>query len=247
MQETFFEQLSAHSLQITPYLYGRLGEPENGDIGCGTNSAEVIQMLYQRLAQAHPEAGAVYWLTRTWDLLCWQPVSLAFIATYQCRGLPEITSISQQVVSTMVTGYRFSSAEVYRGTTSELIQRAGQQLQRLLSNYREQMSEWTRIRPGFTQHLLADRLIAYVMQLHHRQPQLPAQFLLEQAQQWLAACALPEKHLSTLSIQRETQSLCQVRASCCLVYKCNGRELCGNCPRHPDNRHSRIPLSLYPK
>ncbi|MGF1805657.1 (2Fe-2S)-binding protein, partial [Aliivibrio sifiae] len=27
-----------------------------------------------------------------------------------------------------------------------------------------------------------------------------------------------------------------VRTSCCLVYKCNGRNLCEDCPRHPDNK-----------
>ncbi|KLN66818.1 siderophore ferric iron reductase [Vibrio sp. VPAP30] len=238
---SFFEQLFEHSAQVTPYLNGAIKPISetpllHSFIHIDRSSSENIRELYQSLKIAHPEAGAAYWLTRTWDLLCWQPIYVAFIAIYSCQGLPKLSSIGQQVQPNFVSGYQFDSEEYFQGTEQELIVHAGKELNTLFDYFRHEMSLWTRIRPGFTNHLFADGVLGCLVKLSQFAPDLPGEYLIGQARQWLAACNLPEKLMASLSYDEASKQLVFVRTSCCLVYKCQERELCSDCPRHPDNK-----------
>lgn len=239
--DPFIEQLFDYSKQVTPYLAGQLGEiPDNaieqGLIHIDHDCSAHIQALYERLAKKSPESGSAYWLTRTWDLLCWQPVYVSFVSIYACKGLPEIKRMGQFTHPDFISGFQFESAQHHHGTESELIHRAGQQLHELFEFYREEMSQWTRIRPGFTKHLFADSILGCIIKLQSFMPQMPNEYLLDQAKQWLVACGLPLKLLSSLGIDPETDQLKLIRTSCCLVYKCEGRKLCASCPRNPENK-----------
>ena len=73
----FFKRLFKYSKQVTPYLDGQIktlasNSVKQSIIQIEYNSSEVIRNLYDNLKHSNPEAGAAYWLTRTWDLLCWQ-------------------------------------------------------------------------------------------------------------------------------------------------------------------------------
>ncbi|OLQ73105.1 siderophore ferric iron reductase [Photobacterium proteolyticum] len=238
---SFFEHLFEHSKQVTPYLHGSIKPRsenylEQSFIHIDRSSSESIRELYENLKQAHPEAGAPYWLTRTWTLLCWQPIYVAFIAIYSCRGLPELSSIGQHVQPNFVSGYQFASEKYIEGSERELIQSAGKELIILFDYFRQEMSQWVRIRPGFTHHLIADGIFGCLVKLNHFAPDLSGEYLSEQARQWLAACDLPEKLLASLTYNEESKQLTLVRTSCCLVFRCQGRKLCADCPRHPNNK-----------
>lgn len=237
----FFEHLFEHSQQVTPLLHGALTPLD--DIGSDSpfihidrSSSESIHELYQSLKTSHPEAGAAYWLTRTWGMLCWQPIYVAFISIYSCEGLPKLSSIGQEVQPNFVSGYHFHSEEFYQGTQQELIEHAGKELNTLFEYFRQEMGLWTRIRPGFTNHLFADGVLGCLIRLSQFAPDLPGDYLIDQARQWLKACDLPEKLMSSLKYDQASKQLAFVRTSCCLVYKCDGRELCEDCPRHPNNK-----------
>ncbi|MGF1698589.1 siderophore ferric iron reductase [Vibrio lamellibrachiae] len=240
-QHQTHNQLFEYSKQITPYLSGKLEAlPENpkthGILHFDYECSELIRKLYDELAEQNPEAGSAYWLTRTWDLLCWQPVYLSFVSIYACHALPDIKKIAQFVQSGFIAGYQFELPDHIHGVETHLIESAGQQLQELFNFYRSEMSEWTRIRPGFTNRLFADGLLSCIIKLQAFVPELPNQYLLEQAKLWLRACNLPEKLLQSLSVDSESNQLKLVRTSCCLVYKCEGRKLCADCPREPKNK-----------
>lgn len=237
-EHAFFETLFEHSRQVTPYLNGQFkpSEPPRSSIELGKPSSACIQTLYNNLKLAHPEAGSAYWLTRTWTLLCWQPIHVAFVAIYTCRGLPSLSSMTQNVSDDFVSGFHFSSLEHFQGSEQTLITQAGNQLTELFSYFRDEMSQWTRIRPGFTNHLFADGILGCIVKLNHHYPHLSEQYLIEQGQLWLSACGLPAKLISSLDYNTDNQNLTLVRTSCCLVYKCQGRALCRNCPRHPENK-----------
>lgn len=238
-EHVFFDTLFQHARKVTPYLDGQIAEtPETTApiVQPGQPSAEVIQALYRELQNAHPEAGAAYWLTRTWTLLCWQPIYVAFVSIYACRGLPMLSSMAQSVQPRFISGFHFGSMHYIQGNPQELITQAGQQLVTMFDEYREQMAQWTRIRPGFTQRLFADGILGCLIKLHHFYPDLAGDYLLQHAKWWLSACNLPEKLLQPLHYDSNTHSLTLVRTSCCLVYKCEGRGLCRDCPRHPDNK-----------
>ncbi|MCG7497985.1 siderophore ferric iron reductase [Vibrio sp. Of7-15] len=241
MHDPFIEQLFDYSKQVTPYLDGRVGSipddaTEQGVIHIDHKCSSHIQKLYDQLAQNTPESGSAYWLTRTWDLLCWQPVYVSFVSIYACKGLPDIKRMGQYTHPDFISGFQFESAQHHRGSAAELIQLAGLQLQELFEFYRAEMNDWTRIRPGFTKHLLADSILGCIVKLQTFMPKLSNEYLQDQAKQWFDACNLPVKLLSSLQVDIETDKLRLIRTSCCLVYKCEGRKWCTTCPRNPENK-----------
>ena len=144
--------------------------------------------------------------------------------------------MSQSIQSHFIAGFTFHNSELIFGSPEETIPIASLQLRSLFDSYRDDISLWTRIRPGFTNHLLADGLLNCIIKLQSFEPTLSSEYLIAQAQLWLEAFELPPKHLSNLKVDIVTNKLKLVRTSCCLVYKCDGRELCLDCPRHPDNK-----------
>ena len=117
-----------------------------------------------------------------------------------------------------------------------IIPHAGKAILDLTEFYRSQISEWTRIRPGLTNHLLADLLLASLIKLQQHEPSLTNDYITSQAKLWLDACQLPDSHLDSLKIDSGSGMLKLIRISCCLVYKCDSGKYCDDCPRHPDNR-----------
>ncbi|MCA2442013.1 MULTISPECIES: (2Fe-2S)-binding protein, partial [Vibrio] len=100
----------------------------------------------------------------------------------------------------------------------------------------EQMNEWIRIRPGFTHQLMSDGILACLLRLQQHFPQLTDAIIKEHASLWLSALGLDERHIDALHGVPHEQPLNLVRKSCCLVYKCEGRKLCEDCPRAAKNR-----------
>ncbi|WP_217524328.1 siderophore ferric iron reductase [Vibrio metschnikovii] len=242
-EHVFFQELFEKSSKVTPYLKGRFSsnsDQQEPIIQWDHFSSAHIQTLYWNLQAAHPEAGSAYWLTRTWTLLCWQPVYVAFVAIYACRGLPQLSSIAQNVQPNFVSGFHFNSLKYQQGKQKDLIAQAGKELSELFEYFRHEMETWTRIRPGFTQHLFADSVLNCLTQFQEFYPDLSRTELLAQAHFWLEACNLPRTLIHSLSYDADTQAVSHVRTSCCLVYKCQGRKLCQNCPRHPKNKTKSV-------
>lgn len=232
MSQSLVTQLFQDANQITPYLRGYTDFPQHVEsIQVNKDNSVLIQQLYNELAQSSPEGGAAYWLTRTWDLLCWQPVYLCFLSIYRLNALPDIYNMTQFTQPKFVSGFYFHRTEFIHGSQSLLIEQAGQQLTSLFETYRQQMDPWVRIRPGFTRHLLADGLLNCLVKLQSTNPDYSNEQIIAQAVQWLEACNLPKKHLSSLQAKDQNTPLQLIRTSCCLVYKCEGRSLCSDCPR----------------
>lgn len=184
MASPLFEKLFSRSRDVTPYLCGELGHIDNQCIHISHNNNPAIRALYQELADTSPEAGQAYWLTRTWGLLCWQPIYLALIAVYSLKALPDITRIGQRRQPCFVAGFRFEDQSMVSGSHQDLIVLAGKQLQALFECYREGMEQWVRIRPGFTRSLVADTLLACLLRILKDQP---PENVRHEAQLWLKA------------------------------------------------------------
>lgn len=234
---TIYQSIFDYSTQVSSYLSGSFGPLPKTCIRSGSiNSAEQIKRLYFCIAETHPEAGNSYWLTRTWDLICWQPVYLAFISIYGLKSLPDFNHFAQHSKHNFIAGYRFSSPHHVHSEVEELIPLAAEQLTTLFDDYRQQINRWTRIRPGFTNHLLADLLLRCLTLLQEHEPNLENDYILDQAKRWLSAFGLPTKHLASLQVNTDSGKLKLVRMSCCLVYKCHSGNLCEDCPRHKSNK-----------
>ncbi|WP_243978146.1 siderophore ferric iron reductase [Vibrio natriegens] len=236
MSESFFPQLFQATNAITPYLHGDLGSIREGEIHTDNDINPIIQDLYQQLSEAFPEAGRAYWLTRTWDLLCWQPVYVALISIYHFHSLPNLYGMAQSVKPCFVSGYRFQDKSLVQGDHQTLINTAGAQIKSLFDYYQNQMSEWTRIRPGFTHQLISDGILVGLMRLQQHFPQMTNAMIREHAVLWLQALDLDTNNALSLYEPSVALPLKLVRKSCCLVYKCEGRKLCDNCPRLAENK-----------
>ena len=212
------------------------------EVTYGIPCSQAIKTLYDSLAEASPEAKQAYWLTRTWGLLCWQPLYLSFISIYACHGLPKIKDMSQDLREQFIAGYQFNDEEVRVDEQNALIQIAATELHLLFDFYREEIGEWARIRPGFTNHLFADAILGCIVQFQQFQPDIPNSYFLEQAKIWFIATGLPLSSLQGLTVNPETNKLHLIRTSCCLVYKCTGRKLCSDCPKLPENKEMKIAL-----
>ncbi|MGF1743165.1 siderophore ferric iron reductase [Vibrio profundum] len=236
------EQVFLSAEQLSPYLKGyRCGANPMGKsrlISGANENVQVVSDLFYELGQCSPEAGNAYYLTRTWDLLCWQPIYLAFIAVYQCRGLPDLGTIVQHVEPTYTSGFYFSNETLLTGEAEWLITQAGRALSQLFTQYRDQMNQWIRIRPGFTRHLFADAILQQIVKYQSIINETCStgkkgdeMGVLQHAKLWLEACELPLKQLDNLRSDSNTGNLTLVRTSCCLAYKCSGVSLCDDCPR----------------
>lgn len=236
-----FESLFNYTRQITPYLHGELGpvNKQRDVIVSDQENSAVMADIFKEISQAAPEGGQAFWLTRTWGLLCWQPIFIAFVAIYTSKKLPQLTRIAQYRQPLFVAGYSFEQHEWRQGRRADLIRQAAADLNDLFELYRVQLNEHVRIRPGFTRHLLADSLLNCLIRLQQIRPRYSNRQIVAEARLWLDAFELPDKHLASLKLDEQSGLLRLVRTSCCLVYKCEGRALCADCPRLEANKHSQ--------
>ena len=198
---------------------------------------DAIDYLYESLKSAFPNAGQAYWITRSWNLLCWQPLYIAIIAVYQCQQVPSFIGFTQQVRPLMVSGFSFSSSQVVTGQYRELIQQVGKQLKPLFEFYQFHLNEQVRCRPSFAKRLLADNLMIKLVGLQKQMPQFSSTEIIEHAHCWFDVLGLDKRLIDSFYMQKN--SIEMKRSSCCLAYKTPTGKLCVNCPKNrPDkNKH----------
>jgi len=217
--------------QVTPYLDGKfqqfttLLDEKNWLVG-NRQDYHTIQSIYQQLQLDFPDAGNAYWMTRTWDLLCWQPVYIAFIAIYGLQQLPDFSQFKQQYQHHSVMGFVFQSDTMMQGEVATLIPLAASQLSPLLEHYRTQLDTFSRCRPGYVKRLLADLVLDSLIKVRHAVEGFSDDDVQQHAQLWLSALNLP-KHAFVIE---KNKPMIHIRTSCCLTYKANN-SLCANCPK----------------
>ncbi len=64
----------------------------------------------------NPEAGRAYWLTRTWDLLCWQPIYVALVSS-TVFNRSRIWNIAQYLQPRFVRGFRLRIRNIFKVVT----------------------------------------------------------------------------------------------------------------------------------
>ena len=207
MSDPRYQQLFHYADHVTPYLKGELllGEqvqaPQGDDwLFSNHNNQELLQDIYAKLQLSHPEAGHAYWLNRTWTLLIWQPVYVSFISIYGIHALPSMSTMAQQWRgdANFVAGFTLQDAPMHDGSPEELIKIAARELLPLFERYRSQLDENVRIRPGFTQHLLADLLVMALLRLQDLHKDLPQEYIPQHAKRWLEAFGLSTKAMDSL-------------------------------------------------
>lgn len=231
MSQAVLAQLFKQCERVTPYLKGELGRSTKEMISTQGSNLVQIKSLYRGLQTNSPEAEKVYWLTRSWDLLTWQPLYLAFTAIYSMKSLPNLSHMAQHQKHGLIAGFRLNEAECTRGDYACLIHKAGQQLSQMFEHYRVELDLWLRCRPGFVQHLVADAILAKLLEVQKQHSEMTDSLVLHHAKLWLSAFNISNKHLASLYLSKLDNKLKLSRTSCCSVYKTKSGTVCDNCPR----------------
>ena len=189
----------------------------------------IIKSLLQDLRQLSPDAGKTYYMTRTWELLCWQPMYISFIAIYGLKRLPDFFTFKQKYQHKSVYNFAFDSDQFSEAATEQLVSIASKQLKVLFEHYREQLNSLTPCRQGYTNRLTADLILSLLIKVSEFVPGFSYQNLLQHAQLWLKAMELP-LHLANTLVINDKQIVIHARTSCCLTYKANN-DTCINCPK----------------
>ncbi|MFV0574000.1 MAG: siderophore ferric iron reductase [Vibrio sp.] len=237
MNDPRYQQLFHYAEHITPYLHGELKAEidiqQDNWIEASAENAELLQDIYSKLQFSHPEAGNAYWLNRTWSLLLWQPIYISFISIYGIHALPQVSKMAQQwrAEVNFVSGFKLPESKMFEGDVESLVHHAAAELLPLFEHYRQQLDQNVRIRPGYTQHLLADLLLMALLRLQDIYTDLPQDYIWQHAQTWLKAFGLSCKPLESLNYDEIDQKWHFVRTTCCMVYRCEGRGMCPDCPR----------------
>ncbi|MGF1685023.1 siderophore ferric iron reductase [Photobacterium minamisatsumaniensis] len=238
-----YKQLFQYAEQVSPYLKGRIGIADHQHISAAYGNPELLNTLYQHWKSAHPEAGTPYWLTRSWTMLAWQPLYIAFIGVYALRSIPPLRNIAQDYKQGVVAGFHLQGDNWYTGTEDELIEYACAQLAMLLDELHCQFNQHNRLRPGLTKPLIADAILEALVQ---RQSLMTEQQACEKTNQeidndivrhatmWLSHLGLPLRHLDALQKDEQSGRWQVKRISCCMHYRRHDGELCDNCPRQQD-------------
>ncbi|WP_394205551.1 siderophore ferric iron reductase [Shewanella waksmanii] len=233
MTQQVIQQIYQHCEQLSPYLKAIATadvQPDAMPIRGSDSNLEVIKSLHHHLQQQAPEAGRSYWLTRSWDLLTWQPLYLAVTAIYQCQALPNLQQMQQRHCAGVVAGFSFSCTACASGSIKQLVMQAGKQLRAMFDHYRVELDQSVRCRPKFTDALLADTLITRLLLLQQTHPEMSPEQLQQHIAWWLEAMSLSNDYLDTVRRNCANQLVLQ-RTSCCAVYKTASGSKCANCPR----------------
>ena len=238
--ENALEPLFTACKGISVYLSGTLNvdlltaknnaEKHNFLLNGKAQDVETIDYLYDSLKSALPSAGQAYWITRSWNLLCWQPLYIAMTAVYQCQLAPSFIGFTQQVKPQMVSGFSFSSSQVTTGSDKVLIELIGKQLKPLFEFYQFHLNELVRCRPSFAKRLLADNLMIQLVRLHKQMPQFSSTEIIEHTHCWFQALGLDKRLIN--SFYQDHKHIELRRSSCCLAYKTPTGKLCDNCPKN---------------
>ncbi|GAL24803.1 hypothetical protein JCM19239_4528 [Vibrio variabilis] len=225
------------SRQVSPLL-DEIAKP-TCIIEADRDSCEQIATLY-RFWQTHfPEAGRIYWQTRTWTMLIWQPVTLALITTYYTDSVPKLSSM-QQALNTetgTVGNFAFPVENWQRGDQHQRLLLAAKELTSLLDKLSVQASKVFRLSLATTEKLLADTLME--MLLRGLKYMVASNLLAEdrlqavythELEHWQQALSLFKKRFGWLDIDNQGEHFVQ-RQSCCMHYKRKDGEFCQGCPQ----------------
>lgn len=230
------DALFAAAAGLIPSLKGRLAGESPALLMAPPHGApnEVAAALHGHWQQTHPEAGAAYWLTRSWGMLCWQSIYLAMVAVYRVGAVPALDRMGQGYQEGLVSGFSLPAEPMIKGEVKTLIKVAGERLQAHWQELFALLGEVQRLRPGFVRPLLADDLLAALVRVPDFFGEISPEVVQAHAPLWLAACGLPAGHLAgwrPASLPRDEAFPGYVRQRCCLHYRRGDGELCGNCPR----------------
>ncbi|MCW8347892.1 siderophore ferric iron reductase [Vibrio sp. ZSDZ65] len=240
------QALTNISAQVSPLLSAL---SENGCVitpeVCANSE---IHTLYHFWKSRHPEAGRIYWQTRTWTMLIWQPVTVALIASYYSKRVPTLSSMTQGVNrETGVVGtFDFLVHNWQAGNQHERLSFAADELTVLLDDLANQLDNVCRISPSTREKLTADTVMEMLLrglkQMVVNQQlvneHIPVTFSHE-IKHWQQALQLPSARFGQLNVVSDGEFFIQKRV-CCMHYRRSDGTYCHGCPQKKQTPSTKI-------
>jgi len=200
---------------------------ETGSLLSVSSSQPFFENLSLTLQEAHPETGAPYWRVRSWGLACWQPIYLALICVYHLGRTPNtLDQLHQYQQHNYIAGYALPEDDWFHGEHEELVAYTANKLAILFNAYEDAHLSLHGGRRILYRALLADQIMDTVVQAD---PSATLDAMRHEYALWAKHLNLPMTPLDRL--QSDTQQPRYIRRTCCLHFRRNDGELCGNCPR----------------
>lgn len=182
--------------------------------------------------QAHPEAGPLYWASRSWGMLVWQPAYLCVLSVHLAGALPALDGLRQDRTGGNTGGFSLPSRAPRVGDVPSLILAGGRMLQGHWPRWFAQLARHRPYPRTLAACLLADCLNAALLMLPQARAGWSAARLQEASAQWLSASGLAG-HGGLLSVAMEEgkTALDLERRACCQHFRRADGAPCSTCPR----------------
>ncbi len=215
---------------VSPWLNGTVKPvPQKSSIVNDDTLPKTIGALYQHIRSNHLAAGRAYWLTRTWDLISWQPIAMAVIAAEELSEIPRFNRFCQIANDGVVSGFWMSASFTSLPQPSKRLDFIANDLVQLLTAYQVALNQTHRCRPGFTRRLIADALIDWYHRYNMSIKRLDSTLISERISQWFYRLKIPTRLQAGLSFDHD-DNIIHHRTSCCLAYRCDATSICKSCP-----------------
>lgn len=225
-------RLIGTAARVTGFMQGAPGPALPGWYFPAADNGDALRAFHARLAATYPQAGPVYFATRLWTSLIWQPAFLAVIAVHVHGAMPSLASMSQAIRTIDVNGFRLVPGPQKTGDAPTLIAQAGADLRDMAENIFGEINTIARLKHRPAMRLLADRMLGLMIRLKSFDPSVSVSQQLEWCSAWLAAMNLTgEGALEALDLEDGRQVLVMDRKGCCLDYRADPGAYCSSCPK----------------
>ncbi|BEV71816.1 MULTISPECIES: siderophore ferric iron reductase [unclassified Paludibacterium] len=224
-----------------PGLAGEVGSADDSLIVPGGPAAPLDALLayWQR---AQPEAGPLYWASRCWTMLVWQPVYLMIWAWYRSRAVPRLAGMAQRHHQGVVAGFALPPHEPLPCDAGADMAQAGQEVAQLSRLLLADLGSRIRLHPKMAGRLQADCVLSVLIDVARASPDWDFAVLRTGGRAWLAAMGLADQSdLQSFPLPDGGQGVGLLRRVCCQHFRCAQGEYCASCPKlGPETRLARL-------
>jgi siderophore ferric iron reductase len=224
-----------------PALAGRIGPAAAGELVAGGDPAPMAALV-DGWRQRHPEAGPLYWASRCWTLIIWQPLYLAVWAVHGSGAVPRLGTLAQRVRGGMVAGYALEAHEPETLPVAAAIRCAADEAGTVAARLYDDLTKQVRLHPKMASRLQADSLLSALLAVARARPDWDADHTVALGEAWLDAMRLAgHSGVMTFDLPGGGRGLGLARKVCCQHFRRADGELCASCPKlEPEQRLLRL-------
>lgn len=207
--------------------------------GGGESNRAALEAMLGYWSRTYPEAGRLYWSSRCWGILIWQPVYLSVIGVHASSVSLSLMDIAQPIADGWTREVHIRDHEPAQGDTHALIAHAAREIVSCCEQMHDELMPVIRLNPASARGTQADVVLAALLAARRARPEWSDALVEGHGRQWLAALGL-DGHSGYFPFSRTdgSSALALERRTCCYHYRRRDGELCSTCPRL--EKHERI-------